>query len=80
MIKSLTRGTVVFEFEGKTATLQGEGYLRGHGSPDWVIYANSLVGWDVPHQREVLDDDVKTRLLAALLAAFRARGMTAVVE
>jgi Immunity protein 74 len=48
MLEILTRGSVVFEFEGKTVTLQGEGYLRGHGSPDWVIYENSLVGWDPP--------------------------------
>lgn len=80
MIKDLARGHVVFEFEGKTATVHGEAYLRGHGSPDFVIYANSFSNWDPPHQEEPLDADTKERLLLALVAAFSERGMTSVVE
>ena len=80
MIKQLSRGTIVFEFEGKTVTLQGEGLLRGHGSPDYVIYRNSLIRWDPPHEREPLDDATQQRLLDALLRSFADRDMTAEVE
>jgi hypothetical protein len=80
MIKRLTRGSVLFEFEGKSVTLQGEGLLRGYGSPDWVIYENSLLRWEAPHQEEALDDDTRRRLLSALIDAFRERGMNAVIE
>ena len=80
MIKKLSRGSVTFEFEGRTATLQGEAYLRGFGSPDFIVYANSLTQWDPPHQAETLDEATKARVLDALLAAFQARGMAALVE
>jgi hypothetical protein len=80
MIKNLTRGSVVFQFEGKTIMLQGEGYLRGHGSPDFVVYENSVVNWEPPHETEPIDDATKRRLLAALLDSFRESGMTATVE
>jgi hypothetical protein len=80
MIKNITRGTVVFEFEGKTITLQGEAYLRGHGSPDFVVYENSAISWDPPHETEPVDDPTKVRLLAALLESFRDGGMTAILE
>jgi Immunity protein 74 len=80
MIKKLSRGSVTFEFEGRTATLQGEAYLRGFGSPDFVVYANSLLQWDPPHEAEMLDGATKARLFDALLVAFQARGMSAEIE
>jgi hypothetical protein len=66
MIKNLTRDCVVFEFEGKTAAIQGEAYLRGYGSPDFVIYEKSITHWDPPHQWTVIDEQtVKTAILCA---------------
>ncbi len=34
-----TRGSIVLEIDGSIIDFQGEAYLRGYGSPDYVIYS-----------------------------------------
>jgi hypothetical protein len=80
MIKELARGHVDIEFEGKRATIQGEAYLRGYGSPDFVIYENTFLSWSSPDEHEPLDDGTKRRVLSALVATFKDQGLTAIVE
>ena len=80
MIKALGRGSVVVEFEGRTAVIRGEAYLRGRGSPDFVMYESSLSSWEAPHHLEPIDAQTKKRLLTDLIEAFRERGIAAVVE
>ena len=49
-----TRGSIVLDFEGSIIEFDGEAYLTGYGSPDYVIYSElvtdtetgSRVKWD----------------------------------
>jgi hypothetical protein len=79
-IKNITRGYVEFEHQGRTAIIEGEGLLRGHGSPDFVLYSNTFNQWEAPHAAETISDETKQTLLADLLKAFAERGMTAEIE
>jgi len=79
-IKNITRGHVEFEHDGRTAIIEGEGLLRGHGSPDFVLYSNTLKQWEAPHTAEAISDETKQTLLADLLKAFAQKGMTAEIE
>lgn len=42
----LTRSTLHTEVDGRPVTVQGEALLPGHGSPEFVVYANSIQFWD----------------------------------
>jgi hypothetical protein len=81
MIISVTRAQIVFGFDGKIGVVEGEAYLRGHGTPDFIVYANTLQKWNPPHEAELLDDDMRRRTLDALVAAMSSeRKMTVEVE
>jgi hypothetical protein len=79
-IKRISRSQVEFEHAGRTAVIEGEGLLRGHGSPDFVLYQNTLRHWAAPHETELIDATCKRILLQALVAALSKRGMTAEIE
>ncbi len=79
-IKRITRGHVEFEHEGRTAVIEGEGLLRGQGSPDFVLYRNTLNRWAPPNDADEIDEMLKQALLEELLVAFNERGMTAEIE
>ena len=68
MIKRVTPAEIVFEFEGKTGVVDGEALMPG-SSPDFVIYARSFEKWEPPHDGELLDDDIKKKVLETVVAA-----------
>jgi hypothetical protein len=59
MIISMTRGTIQLKISDKVITLNGEAYLPGHGSPDFVVYSNMIKKWDAPFDEEQLTEDDK---------------------
>ena len=80
MIKDVTRGHVVFEFEGKIATIQGEALLPGHGSPDFVVYGALFTAWDSPHDRVEVSSEERERVLRALKDEMTEKGYVVEVE
>lgn len=42
----LTRSTLHLSVSGRSVTVQGEAYLPGHGSPDFVAFSATLRCWD----------------------------------
>jgi hypothetical protein len=80
MIIDITRGHVVFEFAGKRLTIQGEAYLPGHGSPDFVIYRNSIRRWDPPDHEHLIDTETREDILQALAREMRDSGMKVEIE
>jgi Immunity protein 74 len=61
-------------------TVEGEGYARGYGSPDFVIYKNSIQRWDPPFDEVPIDECTKDRIIADLATEMAAKGMTIEVE
>ena len=77
MIKHMTRGAVELSVGGRDVTMQGEAYLRGHGSPDFVAYRNTLTHWE--DGAELTESDKQT-IIDDLLSDAHARGWTIEVE
>lgn len=42
----LTRSTLTLMVRGRKVTVSGEAYLPGYGSPDFVVYKDTIVNWD----------------------------------
>jgi hypothetical protein len=80
MIKSITRGHIDIEINGKLARIYGEVYIRGRGSPDFVIYANSLIKWEPPHDSEPLGQAERAAVVMQTAEEMRLRGMTVEIE
>ena len=80
MIKRVTPAEIIFEFEGKTGQVDGEALMPG-SSPDFVIYSYSFKKWERPHARELLDDEMRQRVLEAVVVAMLSeRKITAEIE
>ena len=79
MIVQLHRGHALVRVGDRIARVGGEAYFRGHGSPDFVAYRDS-VSWDPPHDAEPVTAPDRERILAALLAGAVERKLTIEVE
>jgi hypothetical protein len=66
--------------DDRIARLQGEAFLRGHGSPDFVVYSNKLKAWEPPHDAEMLDPTMKMRILDTVKREMAEKGMTVAIE
>jgi hypothetical protein len=80
IIRRITRSLVEFERAGHVAKIEGEALLRGHGSPDFVLFQNTLARWEPPYENELIQGAAKQSLLLELVHALRVRGMTAEIE
>lgn len=81
MILRITRGNVRVEFGGRTVTIDGEAFLPGYGSPDFVLDRQSLRHWDPPFDDEPIDDATREEiLLATQVAMAQEKGMTVEIE
>ena len=76
MIVALTRGHVRLQVDDKTVTIECEGYLPGHGPPDFDVYAESIQHWDPPHDGIRIDDPTRARVLRHLQDEMAKRHLT----
>lgn len=76
MITEITRGHIRLKIDGKLLTVEGEAYLPGYGSPDFVAYLDSIEQWDAPHNAILIDDDQQTQILQILRDEMQKRNMT----
>lgn len=51
-LREIARGHLRVKVGAKSATVYGEAFLRGYGSPDFVLYQNSIEKWDAPNDQE----------------------------
>jgi hypothetical protein len=57
-----TPSSITIEIDGRTVEIDAQGYLRGRGSPDFVVYSSSIVRWSdgakISHEDKdrILDD------------------------
>lgn len=79
-IVEIARGHIFLEAYGKSIKIYGEALLRGHGSPDFVVYSNTIERWDFPDDHEKFDESVKNQIIAFLQAEFLNRNMTIGIE
>lgn len=79
-IVEMTRGHIVLDLNGKTVKIEGEAFLRGHGSPDFVLYRNSIVSWNSPFDHVALTISDKETILAAAAECLSMRGISFEIE
>jgi hypothetical protein len=76
----ITHGHLRVKIGGKSITIYGEAFLRGYGSPDFVLYQNSIEKWDVPDNKENLTLIEKKQLFQFLKEEFSRRKMCLEIE
>jgi hypothetical protein len=76
----ITHGHLRVKIGGKSITIYGEAFLRGYGSPDFVLYQNSIEKWDAPDDKENLTLIEKKQLVQFLKEEFSRRKMCVEIE
>ncbi|MBB6135207.1 hypothetical protein HD842_003365 [Massilia aurea] len=76
----ITHGHLRVKIGGKSITIYGEAFLRGYGSPDFVLYQNSIEKWDTPDDKENLTLIEKKQLFQFLKEEFSRRKMLLEIE
>lgn len=73
----ISRGHLSVRDGARAVTIYGEALLRGHGSPDFVLYQNSIGDWDAPSEseNENVSSDEKDQILRYLQEEFSRRSM-----
>jgi hypothetical protein len=80
MITEITRSHIRVQVGDKALTIEGEGFARGYGSPDFVIYRNSIQRWDPPFDDMLIDEQTKDKMLCELKEEMSVKGMTIEIE
>lgn len=76
----VSRGHLILDSNNKRVTIYGEAFLRGHGSPDFVLYSNGLDRWDGPHDKEKISQKNKDEIFEFWKLEFSNRNMTLEIE
>jgi hypothetical protein len=64
----------------KSVTVYGEALLRGYGSPDFVLYQNSIEKWDAPNDQDDVTPVEKEQLIQFLKEELSRREMSLEIE
>jgi hypothetical protein len=80
MIIDMQRGMVRVKLGDKTVTIEGEAYLRGLGSPDFVAYSNSIEHWDPPSQNLKISDAERLQILEVLKTCMAEKNLSLEIE
>jgi len=79
-LSEIARGYLRVKDGTKSVTVYGEALLRGHGSPDFVLYQNSIEKWDAPNDQENVTPTEKEQLVQFLKEEFSRRKMFLEIE
>lgn len=79
-LTEIARGHLRVKVGAKSVSVYGEAFLRGCGSPDFVIYRNSIENWDAPDDQESVTSAEKNSLIHFLKEEFVRRKMTLEIE
>ena len=80
MIIDIQRGYIRLQVADGIATVQGEAYLPGYGSPDFVAYKNTLETWDSSFENVQITEGDKTAIRNSLEESMNGRGLTIEIE
>jgi hypothetical protein len=71
----IARGHLRMKNGAKYVTVYGEALSRGYGSPDFLLYQNSIEKWDAPNDQEDVTPVEKAQLIQFLKEEFSRRKM-----
>lgn len=64
----------------RTLTVQGESFARGHGSPDFVLFVDSIQAWRDGGKTYAIHEAERSQIVAFVLVALRGRGWSVETE
>jgi len=73
----LTRSTLQLEVDGRGVTIAGEAYLPGHGSPDFLVYADTIRSWD---DGTPVSADERFKIIRTVTQEAEREGLNVVIE
>ena len=76
----ISRGHVVLKDDHKTTTIYREAFIRGHGSPDFIVYSNTILRWDFPNDDCEISSQEKSEIIKFLRNEFIRRNMIVEIE
>lgn len=79
-LTEIARGHLRVTVGAKSVTVYGEAFLRGYGSPDFVLYQNSIEKWDAPNDQEDVTSAEKNHVIHFLKEEFGRRKMFLEIE
>jgi len=79
MIIEVTRGHIKLKYKDRIITILGEALLPGYGSPDFVVYSNSITHWDDDPSTPI-DHDQKENILELLKKEANERNLSIEIE
>lgn len=75
-----TPGSIFVQSGSQVAKISGESFLRGYGSPDFVIDASSVRFWEDGDNLNSIDEGEKVVLIDFVLKELRGRDWDIVSE
>lgn len=79
-LTEIARGYLRLKDGARYVTIRGEALLRGYGSPDFVLYQNSIEKWDAPDDQQDVTPAEKAGLIQFLKEDFCRRKMLLEIE
>lgn len=79
-LTEIARGHLRVKDGAKNVTVYGEAFLTGYGSPDFLLYQNSIKKWDAPNNQEQMTTFEKKQLIQFLKEEFSRRKMLLEIE
>jgi hypothetical protein len=64
----------------KTATVEIEGGVNESGDVDWLLYRNSLKGWNAPFDEIIMTEDQHNTIIERISECLKMLGMKHKVE
>ncbi|MBZ2209932.1 Imm74 family immunity protein [Massilia soli] len=72
-ITKATPSSITVLVDNKTVKVSGESFLRGHGSPDFIIDIGSIKKWDAPFDMVAITESERAVIVDYLLKELTAR-------
>ena len=79
-LTEIARGHLRVKDGAKSVTVYGEALSRGYGSPDFVLYQNSIEKWDASNGQKDVTPAEKKQLIQFLKEEFSRRKMLLEIE
>ena len=72
-ITKTTPSSITVLLDNKTVKVSGESFVRGHGSPDFIIDIASIKTWDKPFDTVAITEGERAFIVDYLLRELTAR-------
>ncbi|MFT4020507.1 MAG: Imm74 family immunity protein [Acinetobacter sp.] len=71
---------IIVERDGWHIKIAGETFVRGYGSPDFIIYLNSIKRWEREEKEIPISEEERNMVVSFVLAELRSKRWLIEVE